>query len=166
MRSREAAKHCKTSLIELAPSEPFSYMDKLSALPVHHSLPSPAHSSRSNLKRFFAGVLIAMLALASFSPLYRSCSGMRIAVSRHGCNRNLTTVGGAIRLSPNEVRYKLPSGDAIPSIALGTWKASTGEVGAAVSAALRAVGNLFFVSRLNASGGALILCAPGRDIGI
>jgi hypothetical protein len=54
-------------------------------------------------------------------------------ISSSGGNRNLTA------LSPNEVRYKLPSGDAIPGVALGTWKAGTGEVGAAVAAALRAV---------------------------
>ncbi|KIP03998.1 hypothetical protein PHLGIDRAFT_110191 [Phlebiopsis gigantea 11061_1 CR5-6] len=34
--------------------------------------------------------------------------------------------------------YTLPSGDRIPSVALGCWKASPGEVGLAVSAALKA----------------------------
>jgi len=56
---------------------------------------------------------------------------------KSGRNRNLTNFATG-ELSPNEVHYKLPSGDAIPSIALGTWKASPGEVEIAVSAALRA----------------------------
>lgn len=48
-------------------------------------------------------------------------------------------VHSAVRLTPSEARYKLPSGDHIPAVALGTWKAGRGEVGAAVAAALKAV---------------------------
>ncbi|KAI0793341.1 NADP-dependent oxidoreductase domain-containing protein [Abortiporus biennis] len=44
-------------------------------------------------------------------------------------NRNLTSL---------PTHYTLPSGDKIPSVALGVWQAGRGEVGAAVTTALRA----------------------------
>jgi len=119
--------------------------DDPSALPSPQSMLPPLRSLRFTLKRVIAGVFITMVALSFFRPIYRSYTRAAVSntVPRPGCNRNLAT---ACKLSPNEMQYKLlPSGDAIPSIALGTWKASAGEVGAAVSAALRAVCDLFFV---------------------
>ncbi|KAI0080695.1 hypothetical protein K474DRAFT_1682434 [Panus rudis PR-1116 ss-1] len=46
----------------------------------------------------------------------------------HGQYRNLSSLPS---------HYTLPSGDKIPSVALGVWQAGKGEVGAAVSAALK-----------------------------
>ncbi|KAJ3525138.1 hypothetical protein NM688_g8450 [Phlebia brevispora] len=47
----------------------------------------------------------------------------------HGMQRNLSSLPS---------HYSLPSGDKIPSVALGCWKSSPGEVGQAVKAALNA----------------------------
>lgn len=43
------------------------------------------------------------------------------------------------RLSPSELRYTLPSGDKIPSVALGTSGAHGDDITRAVLAALKAV---------------------------
>ncbi|KAF8308930.1 Aldo/keto reductase [Clavulina sp. PMI_390] len=52
--------------------------------------------------------------------------------------KGLSTSSAAGRLVSSRTNYTLPSGDSIPSVALGTWKAGRGEVGAAVTSALRA----------------------------
>ncbi|KAL6300719.1 NADP-dependent oxidoreductase domain-containing protein [Sparassis latifolia] len=48
------------------------------------------------------------------------------------------TGAGMRNLSSLPTHYTLPSGDKIPSVALGVWQAGQGEVGAAVKAALSA----------------------------
>lgn len=50
----------------------------------------------------------------------------------HGSNRTLSTTGGLPSF------YTLPSGDKIPSVALGVWRADPGHVGEAVKTALKA----------------------------
>lgn len=86
------------------------------------SLPKPP---TSRAKKLIAIAFVSMLALASIRPLYRTCA-----------SRGMSS---AVRIAPNSVSYTLPSGDKIPSVALGTWKAGTGEVQSAVSAALKEV---------------------------
>ncbi|KAK7695590.1 hypothetical protein QCA50_000226 [Cerrena zonata] len=54
--------------------------------------------------------------------------GMRPGCGLHGHHRNLTSLPS---------HYTLPSGDKIPSVALGVWQAGKGEVGAAVETALK-----------------------------
>ncbi|KAJ7196040.1 Aldo/keto reductase [Mycena pura] len=65
---------------------------------------------------------------------------------RHAAHRGLL-VGGRGRLQPAHLtslstplptHYTLPSGDRIPSVALGCWKAKRDEVGGAVKVALKA----------------------------
>lgn len=54
------------------------------------------------------------------------------SLGRHGTNRTLSTTPGLPSF------YTLPSGDKIPSVALGVWRADPGHVGEAVKTALKA----------------------------
>ncbi|KAJ3476940.1 hypothetical protein NLI96_g10808 [Meripilus lineatus] len=77
--------------------------------------------------------LLTIVAIGYASYLGTSAflnSGFMGHVHRPGCpHRNFTAL-------PNN--YSLPSGDKIPSVALGVWQAGKGEVGAAVTTALKA----------------------------
>ncbi|KAF8657312.1 hypothetical protein AX16_002234 [Volvariella volvacea WC 439] len=53
-----------------------------------------------------------------------------------GCHCRNFTSGGKASFGGLPEYYTLPSGDRIPSVALGVWRASPGEVGEAVKAAL------------------------------
>jgi diketogulonate reductase-like aldo/keto reductase len=70
--------------------------------------------------------------------MFASCSAVRLArsrgfwMTRYGPRRNQSNVA---RLPSH---YALPSGDQIPSVALGVWQARTGDVGNAVNTALDA----------------------------
>lgn len=135
--------------------------EKDSSRPASTSTPSsssPKHSAttRHSSIRFVVTALIGMLVLASVRPLYRSYGNTlwrstgflssSLSSTRHASTGSSTSslgddvdVDSAVRLTPNQARYTLPSGDVIPGVALGTWKAGRGEVGAAVTAALKAV---------------------------
>ncbi|OBZ71616.1 putative oxidoreductase C26F1.07 [Grifola frondosa] len=60
--------------------------------------------------------------------LVRVGSKLRYGVPCHGVHRNLSSLPS---------HFTLPSGDEIPSVALGVWQADRGEVGAAVKTALK-----------------------------
>lgn len=100
-----------------------------SSLPTSTAAQTPTKPSQSRARKLLAVALITMLALASMRPLVRSCM--------HGARGR--GMSSAIKLSPNEISYKLPSGDKIPSVALGTWQAEPGQVGDAVTTALKEV---------------------------
>ncbi|KAH9891869.1 NADP-dependent oxidoreductase domain-containing protein [Cubamyces lactineus] len=54
---------------------------------------------------------------------------LRLGTPCHGARRNVSSL---------PTHYTLPSGDKIPSVALGVWQADKGEVGEAVKTALKA----------------------------
>lgn len=96
------------------------------------------------LLRLIVVLFLGMLVLSSLRPLYHSCSrtlsksSLLTTTSRNMSSSGLKgDVTKAVRLTPNEVKYKLPSGDAIPSVALGT--AGKGETYDPVVAGLKAV---------------------------
>ncbi|KAI0725354.1 NADP-dependent oxidoreductase domain-containing protein [Fomitopsis betulina] len=60
----------------------------------------------------------------------------RMGASFRNCGRK--GFQGARNVSSLPTHYTLPSGDKIPSVALGVWQAAPGEVGAAVKTALNA----------------------------
>lgn len=76
-----------------------------------------------------ASIVVGMLFVRSsaWKSLRMQC-GYRGIVSQARIPSPIDTAG-----------YKLPSGDVIPGIALGTWKAKPGEVGDAVTTALEEV---------------------------
>lgn len=76
--------------------------------------------------------LLALLTLSSrSSPSWKtSLRALDVPYYRAFSQTNL-------KLNKNDY-FSLPSGDKIPVIALGTWKANPGEVGRAVSTALKA----------------------------
>ncbi|CAA7261557.1 unnamed protein product [Cyclocybe aegerita] len=59
----------------------------------------------------------------------RSCHGKH-RIGKHGVHQNATS-------AKLPTYFTLPSGDKIPAIALGVWRAAPGEVGEAVKAALK-----------------------------
>ncbi|KAH9948259.1 NADP-dependent oxidoreductase domain-containing protein [Amylocystis lapponica] len=80
---------------------------------------------------YFVAVAATMYAMFSgFKFLVRT--GPKRFASGPGCH------GAQRNLSSLPSHYALPSGDKIPAVALGVWQASPGEVGAAVTTALKA----------------------------
>ncbi|KAJ8583337.1 hypothetical protein M405DRAFT_875950 [Rhizopogon salebrosus TDB-379] len=90
-------------------------------------------SRKDTRKRRFCLHAIAIIAI-----MWTSLSATRMIRSKgfwaacHGSQRNSST------LAQLPSHYTLPSGDKIPSVALGVWQASKGEVGNAVKTALGA----------------------------
>ncbi|KIK91961.1 hypothetical protein PAXRUDRAFT_830404 [Paxillus rubicundulus Ve08.2h10] len=76
-------------------------------------------------------VTIAVLMYASFSAA-RLARSRGFWITCYGPQRNQST------LSTLTSHYSLPSGDKIPSVALGVWQSGKGEVGNAVKTALKA----------------------------
>lgn len=111
--------------------------------------PKYTATTRHSSIRFVAAALVGMLVLASVRPLYRSYGNTlwraagfsSFSTTRQASKSPVDDVDvtSAVRLTSGQARYTLPSGDSIPGVALGTWKAGRGEVGAAVTAALKAV---------------------------
>jgi hypothetical protein len=108
------------------------------ANPDYHLLPSSdaeAHGTKSRrcaeLKRLaFKFIAVAAMISGAFAVL--RFSRQFAAPCRNGAHRNHSTS----RKLPSH--YKLPSGDKIPSVALGVWRSGRGEVGGAVKTALQA----------------------------
>jgi len=93
----------------------------------------------NNYRRFRPGKKRFFLYLISFAALMvASCVAVRLARSRgfwmtcYGPQKNQSN------LAKLPSHYTLPSGDRIPSVALGVWQAGKGEVGNAVKSALNA----------------------------
>ncbi|KAF8607340.1 hypothetical protein BDV93DRAFT_603951 [Ceratobasidium sp. AG-I] len=78
-----------------------------------------------------AVMLLGIKAISSSSLVRPTCRMARN--SAHGGNRKLVR-DAKFRLPSH---YTLPSGDRIPSVALGTWKSDHGQVGNAVKVALK-----------------------------
>lgn len=97
--------------------------------------PSSTGSQRLASKKVIALALMSLILLASFRQ-FRSYSGVAVSTSR---GLKSLSSGGK---TPS---FKLPSGDRIPGVALGTWKAAPGQVGDAVTAALKAVRMLYTI---------------------
>ncbi|KAH8825923.1 NADP-dependent oxidoreductase domain-containing protein [Flagelloscypha sp. PMI_526] len=104
--------------------------------PVSKSAPIPvpvSSASTNTFKRPSSKLLLLGAGLVAFAffdmirrGLFTSRCGLRGSISQGQNSRGLAT------------HFTLPSGDKIPSVALGVWKAGRGEVGAAVKAALKA----------------------------
>ncbi|THH29370.1 hypothetical protein EUX98_g4815 [Antrodiella citrinella] len=97
-----------------------------------HTRPT-THEKRQRLKKLafvlVAGATVMYLAFTGTRALVRAVAKPCVSSGHH---RNLTTAGAL------PTHYTLPSGDKIPSVALGVWQASQGDVGPAVRAALTA----------------------------
>ncbi|KAH9919322.1 NADP-dependent oxidoreductase domain-containing protein [Fomitopsis serialis] len=85
-----------------------------------------------SLLGFLVGSYIALYLLCRFQLLQLDavCSGHTFGFQ---CHRPVDA-----KVSTLPTHYALPSGDKIPSVALGVWQAAQGEVGAAVKVALKA----------------------------
>lgn len=103
-------------------------------------------STRTRVVRLVIVGTLLMLVLHVGRPFYRSCStklARTLSTSPYFKASNPVSAmsdenaSQAVRIPPNSVRYILPSGDAIPSVALGT--AGKGEAYGPVLAALKAV---------------------------
>jgi hypothetical protein len=86
-----------------------------------------ARNARKQKKVIFHVLAIVTIMYAAFSGIrYVARSNLGLAKGLWGCHgaqRNLSTLPS---------HYTLPSGDKIPTVALGVWKARKGEVGIAV----------------------------------
>lgn len=80
------------------------------------------------LRLTFAVIIIMCVSV----PCVRMIRSRGFWATCHGAQRNSST------LAKLPSHYTLPSGDSIPSVALGVWQASKGEVGNAVKTALSA----------------------------
>ncbi|KAL5524269.1 hypothetical protein ACEPAF_9409 [Sanghuangporus sanghuang] len=126
---------------ELLPTSDPSQRDNASSPSNDRSDTKSTKSIRTHplVKLIFTRLLIA------FVVMYLVFSGLR-SLSRStsrsawssgvcsACHRNGSLKAG---LSTLPSHFDLPSGDKIPSVALGVWKAKPGEVGAAVKTALK-----------------------------
>ncbi|KDR82531.1 hypothetical protein GALMADRAFT_237878 [Galerina marginata CBS 339.88] len=90
---------------------------------------------------FIVSYMVFFIARGSFAST-RVAAGMRqkcretmhrFGLAGHGMHRNMSTATGA----KLPTHYTLPSGDKIPAVALGVWRAGRGEVGEAIKAALK-----------------------------
>ncbi|CCM00991.1 uncharacterized protein FIBRA_03039 [Fibroporia radiculosa] len=94
--------------------------------------PTSSPTSRLTSRLSFTAVarLIAVMVLAYAGVRFLTRAALKLRAPCHsGLQRNLSSL---------PTHYTLPSGDKIPSVALGVWQASRGEVGAAVTTALQA----------------------------
>ncbi|KAG5654321.1 hypothetical protein H0H81_004740 [Sphagnurus paluster] len=85
--------------------------------------------AKSQHRNFFRLLVASTIAITMMFGLSRT----GIPSVFRGCSKGLH--GSANRLPSH---YVLPSGDKIPSVALGVWQAGRGEVGVAVQEALKA----------------------------
>jgi len=89
-----------------------------------------AARTRRIKKLLFNVLLVATMVFAGFHALRAFARSAERFLHTPPCHhRNLTSL---------PTHYALPSGDKIPSVALGCWKATKGQVGGAVKAALDA----------------------------
>lgn len=89
-------------------------------------LPAPQETKKRRIWNFFRGVFVVLMVVflaGQYGP--RAVGYFKIsAFTRYQCKHTHTA-----KLPSH---YTLPSGDKIPSVALGVWKAQKGQVGAAV----------------------------------
>ncbi|KAL5501862.1 hypothetical protein ACEPAH_9123 [Sanghuangporus vaninii] len=128
---------------ELLPTSDPSQRDNASSPSNDRSDTKSTKSIRTHplVKLIFTRLLVAFvvmfLAFSGLRSLTLSRSASRTAWSSgvgSACHRNGSLKAG---LSTLPSHFELPSGDKIPSVALGVWKAKPGEVGAAVKTALK-----------------------------
>ena len=95
------------------------------ALPIDVDACQPRKKRCNCNKKRFARLL------AAFAIMLIAFSGLK-QLSRSNLNGIWGCHGAARNISSLPTHYTLPSGDKIPSVALGVWKAGKGEVGTAV----------------------------------
>ncbi|KAF5382622.1 hypothetical protein D9615_002763 [Tricholomella constricta] len=114
------------------------------SLPTYHSISdtndyyakgqlAPERPARCRHKKFFRLIAASTLAVTVFYGLQHVSRTGFPHIFRTFCSKSLH--GSSTQLPSH---YTLPSGDKIPSVALGVWQAGKGEVGAAVQTALKA----------------------------
>ncbi|PPQ65906.1 hypothetical protein CVT26_000926 [Gymnopilus dilepis] len=123
----------------------FHFDNEVGQAATDQQLPAGTRQRRPTKFRFLTVSILFCMAYFVFrgvvgsngvAGLRRKCSelmGHPGALGSHGVYRNLTTA----KSGQLPTHYTLPSGDKIPSVALGVWRASPGEVGRAVKAALK-----------------------------
>ncbi|THH03296.1 hypothetical protein EW145_g6370 [Phellinidium pouzarii] len=93
---------------------------------------------KSHFSRLFAVLLLMYFAFTGLRSVLRlsKTTSFRGSLSSgcHSAQRNASTKAAGSSSSSLPTHYQLPSGDRIPSVALGVWKAGKGEVGTAVKA--------------------------------
>ncbi|KAF8627391.1 hypothetical protein AX17_006206 [Amanita inopinata Kibby_2008] len=113
----------------------------MSLLPSHQSTDKrendygPSASNHKRLKEtlfLFLAVVAIMYASFSLRHLFYGQRLFRATNCHPAWHRNISSKSGL------PTHYSLPSGDEIPSIALGVWRSEPGRVGGAVKTALRA----------------------------
>ncbi|KAI5123091.1 hypothetical protein M0805_001447 [Coniferiporia weirii] len=119
-------------------------VDDTDIVDIHKAYPpkSTSRSFKSVFARLLAVLIIMYLAfrlgirqtfrLSKTSPL----SGGFLSAC-HGVPRNASTKAVGSSSNGLPTHYRLPSGDSIPSVALGVWKSGKGEVGTAVKTAIK-----------------------------
>lgn len=118
-------------------------------------------STTARVIRFISLCVLLLLLMLRLSPSIRSllpvrtCSQMASSRTVYTASDDVASLlavaagdtNKAVKLPPNAISYKLPSGDAIPSVALGT--AGKGETYGPVLAALKAVSDLSSSKRVS-----------------